>query len=146
MTKKKVSIILVLMLFLFSVFKVAEGLTSESILQITNLEILNKSDTVELINLDLQKNEIHSKTVHHKIGDSITYKISIKNTENKNYTIKSIKDNNQNEFISYEYENYEGFKLNSQDEFSINIKETYKKEISNVSKRIKLFHLFLLLL
>lgn len=53
--KKKVSIILVLMLFLFSVFKVAEGLTSESILQITNLEILNKSDTVELINLDLQK-------------------------------------------------------------------------------------------
>ena len=89
--------------------------------------------------INLSKNEIQPKVVHHKIGDAITYKLHIKNNENKNYVIKSIKDNNTNEFISYEYENYEGVKLNSQDELSINIKEIYQKEITDISKRNQVF-------
>ena len=127
------------MLFLFSVFKITEALTSESLLQITNVEFLNKSDTVEIIDVDFSKNAVQPKVVHHKIGDTITYKIHIKNKENKNYTIKSIKDNNTNEYISYECENYEGFKINPQEEFSINIKETYQKEVTDITKRNQTF-------
>ncbi len=132
---KKVLIIFLLILFLFSAFRVVEALTSESLLQITNVEILNKSDTADIVDVNFSKNEVKPKVVYHQTGDFITYKLTIKNCQNKNYTIKSIKDNNTNEYFSYEYESYEGVKVNAQDEFSISIKETYIKSITDILKR-----------
>lgn len=136
---KKVLIIFLLILFLFSTFRVVEALTSESLLQITNVEILNKSDTADIVDVNFSKNEVQPKVVYHQTGEFITYKLTIKNCQNKNYTIKSIKDNNTNECFSYEYENYAGIKVTAQDEFSISIKETYIKSITNISKRDQKF-------
>ena len=135
--RSKILVILLLFIFLFSLIKISMSYAATDSLLITNIEVSNKSDTANLDDLSFENCKIKSNVTFHKLGDYITYKIKIKNDDTNNYTIKSISNDNTNQYISYIHESYEGTKFNSKDEIEIEITEKYVKENTDISTRIQ---------
>ncbi|MBP3255397.1 MAG: InlB B-repeat-containing protein [Clostridia bacterium] len=136
---RKLLIMIVLLFFLFSVFKVGKSLAAIDSFIITDAEIMSKSDTTDISNFSFEKCKIKKSVTYYQVGDSITYKVKIRNNDEKNYKIKSVNDDNKNEYISYLYDNYEGVMINSKDETSIKITERYENTINNISDCIQNF-------
>ena len=114
--KQKFMILILIMVFLFSIIQIGYAFASAEKISLTNVEIINKSDTVYVDNITYENKEINNNITFHKVGDFVTYKITIKNNENKNYIIKSISDDNINQYITYVYNTYEGVILGSNEE------------------------------
>ena len=134
-SRKKLVLLLALLIFLFSLFKVARTLASTDSFTITSAEILSKSSTVEINSFQYEKYTIRSNVIFHNVGDSLTYKINIRNNEDVNYTVVSISDDNKNENVSYEYAECEGLELKSKQEAEFHITEKYIAENMDISKR-----------
>ena len=132
--KRKLFLLITLLVFLFSIIKVGNSLATTDTFTITNAEISDKSSTVDVNNFSFEKCKIINDVIFHQVGDSITYKITVKNNDDKDYTIKTVKDNNTSEFISYIYDGYEGTKFNSKEETTFEVTEKYIAE-SPISDR-----------
>lgn len=132
--KLKILILIILLIFLFSIIKAGITLASINSFEITSAEVSAKSSTVDVHNFSFEKCKINNDITFHQVGDSITYKIKVKNNEDRSYTIKSVKDDNTNRYISYIYEGCEGTKLNSKEETTIEVTEKYIAE-SSISDR-----------
>lgn len=127
-------IIFFLFVFIFSILKIGIVFAVTESFKITNVEIVNKSDTM-VNSISYEKNTITNDIIFHKVGDSITYKITVLNNEDDNYTIKSIYDDNENEYITYEYDEYKGVLLNSKKEKEFEIVAKYSKELEDINNR-----------
>jgi len=138
-SKQKFIILFALFVFLFSIFKVGITVASTNSLLITNVEISSKTSTTEINNFYYENYTLQSSIVFHNVGDSVTYKISLKNNDKNSYTIASISDDNKNSCISYEYEDCEGIKLNSNEEATFYITEKYTGENMDISERNQAF-------
>lgn len=138
-SKKKVLILFMLLLFLFSIIKIGGSLASTEPFALTNVSVSNKSDTVEVNNINFDKTTIKNDITFHKVGDNITYKITIVNSESEIYTIKSLTDDNTNEYVNYEYSKYEGIALQPNEEKTFEITAKYVKEVTDISKRDQSF-------
>lgn len=134
LSNRKLLIPIILMVFLFSIIKAGIILASTDSFEITSAEVSAKSSTVDVHNFSFEKCKINNDITFHQVGDSITYKIKVKNNDDKSYTIKSVKDDNTNGYISYVYDGCEGTKLNSKDETTIEVTEKYITE-SSISDR-----------
>ena len=139
LSKRKLLIPIILLVFLFSIIKVGTALASTDSFSITNVEVSAKSQTVDVENLSFERCKIINNVTFHQVGDSITYKIKVKNNEDTSYTIKSVSDDNENKYISYIYDSYEGTKLNSKEETTFEVTEKYVQEIGEMSKRNQYF-------
>ncbi|MBQ3409715.1 MAG: InlB B-repeat-containing protein [Clostridia bacterium] len=137
-SKRKLLIPIVLLVFLFSIIKAGITLASVDSFEITSAEVSAKSSTVDVHNFSFEKCKINNDITFHQVGDSITYKIKVKNNDDKSYTIKSVKDDNTNGYISYIYDGCEGTKLNSKEETTIEVTEKYITEghISNRNQNL----------
>lgn len=136
MIKSKKSILCVLLLIVvFAMMPMINVFAAEEIFSVTNVEVIEKSETVKIAELNFENTTINSDVVYHKVGDYVKYKINIQNNNDKDYTIKTIADNNSNEYISYEYENYLNteIKANSSAELIVIVK--YLKENDNIENR-----------
>ena len=99
----------------------------EGILELTNVELSEKSETVEVDAVEFSGTTINSNIVYHKVGDSATFKVTVKNNDTQDYKIKDITDSNENEYITYEYSDYDKeIKAGETAEFSIKV--TYSTE------------------
>lgn len=139
-SKTKILLFTVLAVFVFSVIKVGITLASADSFKITDCQIESKSDTADVNSLFYDKCTITKDITFHAVGDSITYSITVKNNDSKNYTIKSITDNNANPYISYVYDSYEGTKLNQNEEITIKITEKYENGVEDISDRDHTFN------
>ena len=137
LSKRKLLIPIILLVFLFSIVKVGTAIASTDSFIITNAEVSAKSPTADVNNFSFEKCKIMNDVTFHQVGDLVTYKIKVMNNEETNYTIKSVSDDNDNEnkYIKYIYDNYEGTKLNSKDEITFEITEKYVQEIETITKR-----------
>ena len=80
----------------------AEGI----IFKIQGAEITAISDNATGAIASFDDSKIVSEVTFHKLGDSATYKVTLKNTDSKDHTIQSITDNNANSYISYSYDKH----------------------------------------
>lgn len=80
----------------------AEG----TIFKIQSAEITAISDNATGAIASFDDSKIVSEVTFHKLGDSATYKVTLKNTDSKDHTIQSIADNNANSYISYSYDKH----------------------------------------
>ena len=126
---------IMLLIFLFSTIKMGIALADKGSFEITNAEIIKKSTTADISGFSFGSYKVASDITFHKVGDSITYKITIKNNEEKDYKIKSVSDNNLNDFISYTYDSYEGVEIKSQDEFVFEMTEKYAERNTEIENR-----------
>ena len=136
---RKLAIPIVLIVFIFSIFKVGKTLASTDSFKITDVQVSSKSSTAEVKKLTYEKCKVTKDIEFHKVGDSITYSIKVKNNDDKNYVIKSVRDDNKNSYISYEYSSYEGTKLNAGEETTFEITEKYYQENLSMSNRNQSF-------
>ena len=133
--KREVIILVISLVLLFFIFKIGIVFASENSFSITGVEISDKTDTTEVDDFSFDNYKTNSNITFHQIGDSITYKIKIKNNDDVDYIIESISDDNSNEYISCTYDNYKGKKIKSKDEIVIEITEKYIEENNDISKR-----------
>ena len=137
--KQKILIIITMIIFLFSVFQIGLSFGSTEILSLTNVEITDKSSTVQVDSMTYENKTITNNITFHKVGDTVTYKITVKNNENKKIILKSISDNNTNPYITFEYNNYQETVFSANEEKTFNIKAKYSNELNDISKREQSF-------
>lgn len=136
-SKRFMLIVATLVVLIFSIFKLGNTFASTDSFTVTNVEVSSKTNTTEVNSVSFDGTNISSDVTFHSVNDSITYKITIKNNEEKAYTIKALVDNNESENITFVYDNYSGTKLNPNEEVSILVTEKYSKEVTDMSKRIQ---------
>ena len=86
--KQKVIIFIIMCIFLFSIFKIGHTFASNETLSLTNVEIVNKSSTADVSGITYENTTITNNITFHKVGDTVTYRITVKNNGNENYIIK----------------------------------------------------------
>lgn len=133
--KQKLLIVFILFIFLFSIIKIGSSFASTDPFSLTNVSISNKSETAVVNSISYEKTTIKNDITFHKVGDTVTYKITVVNNGSENYTIKSLTDDNTNEYITYEYSNYEGTSLKPKEEKIFEITVKYANEVTDMTKR-----------
>ncbi len=103
--------------------------------KITKVSVADKSKDAVVDIKSFDNGTIVKKSTFHKLGDYVTYKITIKNDSSKNYVIESITDNNKSKYIEYSYKNYKGTKISKKSSKTIEIKEIYKNKNQDVNSR-----------
>lgn len=132
---RKFIIILMILMLWFSIFKIGNTFASTESFSLTKVVISDKSNTANVNSISYEKNIISNDITFHQVGDSVTYKVTIENNEDENYTIKSISDDNKNEYITYEYDSYKGILWNAKTEKTFEIIAKYSNELMDLSKR-----------
>jgi len=131
----KIAIVLLITVFIFSLFKIGTTKASTEVVEITNVEIASKSDTVDVDSVKFEDGKIKNNVTFHKVGDQLTYNVTITNKEEKNYVLKTISDNNENESLTYSYSGYEGAKLEANKAATFKVTITYAKEVTDITQR-----------
>jgi len=122
-----------LLIILVSFFGIISSVCAKDIdMNIKNIEVTEKSDTVEIGKIDGVNNTISSEIIFNKLNDYIVFEVTLKNSDNDKYKISSIVDNNSNNNILIEYK-YD--KSNTQSsELKFYIKMSYKNQLINKEK------------
>ena len=125
--KKKILLILITIISFFTFCNNAFALDMD----IEEVKVLEKSDNVEYSDIKLNdENQIKSDIVLNKKDDYIILNIKIKNKENAKYTIESIRDNIDNNYISL-VEESDLKEINGKSNFNLKVKITYDKKLVN---------------
>ena len=137
-----VSILLVSTL-LFSLLNIIRVGAKEPSIILTNAVIESKSDTIEGGINTFDSTKVVSNVTYHKLNDYVTYKLTLKNNENKEIKILDITDDNTFEHIVYEYDKHTDEVIDSKNSFDLVIKASYKNETeynaeSNKEVKIKI--------
>ena len=130
---KNISRVLFSLLLIFSIFSIVNVLAEEAIFQITNISVKEKSDKVTVNDVSISGGELKNDIVFTDLNDYIKYDITIKNVSGDTYTIKSISDNNNSEYLEYTYDDLSNVKLNSSEEKTFELQIKYIQETSNLT-------------
>ena len=102
---------------------------------IKNATIIDKSEDATGTITRFSNDEIESNIVFHKLNDYVVYKLDIKSNLNKEITILSITDDNNNSYVEYQYDKNENKKISANSSFELLVKVLYKNELTNITKR-----------
>ena len=128
------------LLFVVSLFFSISALAESKPLSITSASIIDKSEGVTGNITNYTDDEVNSNIEFHKLNDYATYKIDIKSNEDEEITITSITDDNNNEYVDYEYDKHENEKLSPGKTLNFESKAVYTKEVTDTSKRKQTIH------
>ena len=131
----KILILIAIVVLFFSLIKIGIAQKPTNIVEITNVEIASKSDTVDVDSVKFEDGIIKNNVLFHKVGDQLVYNITFNNKGDKDYVLKTITDNNENENLTYSYSGYEGAKLEANKAVTFNVIITYSKENLDITKR-----------
>ena len=126
--------VIFLLLMIVSIFGIANVNASSNSIELTRVDIENKSDTITVNEPIFSLNEITSNITFNKINDYVEFKLTFKNIEDKKLKISSISDNldNDNIEISYTYDT-DTF-IGSKKTTAIKVRMTYNTKLINVEK------------
>lgn len=96
----------------------------------------DKSEGVNVGIDEFDDSTVKSNIEFHKVGDYVTYKMTVKNNDDKDYTVKSISHEASNDNLEYEYESYVGTKVKRGETLDVLVKVTYKTELTDITKRV----------
>lgn len=105
--------------------------------EIQSATITDKSETVEGSIESFEGLNITSSLTFHKIGDTATYRITLKNIDDIGHTIKSITDNNTIENVSYSYDPHTGENIAAGATFDLAITVEYETTVSDMAQRTR---------
>ena len=126
--------VIFLLLMIVSIFGIANVNASSNSIELTRVDIEDKSDTITVNEPIFSLNEITSNITFNKINDYVEFKLTFKNIEDKKLKISSISDNldNDNIEISYTYDT-DTF-IGSKKTTAIKVRMTYNTKLINVEK------------
>jgi hypothetical protein len=121
-------------MFTISLFSITNVLAKTNDLSINEITISDKSETVSGNIISNDDSSINTDITFHQLDDYVIYKIVIKNN-NKDLKIKTISDNNSNEYIEYIYDKHENEVLKKGDTLELEVKAIYSNELTDITKR-----------
>lgn len=133
---KKIMLVIFSVLLLVSVFNIGTVFAGEKTFKVQSAIISEKSDGVEAKINSFDNDDVNADVVFHKLDDYVIFKITIQNTTNKKYTIRSVKDNESSNEIDFEYDSYEGEEISKKGTIDFYVKEVYENE-ANIQSRIQ---------
>jgi len=116
----------------------AQSIAETQLLKIQQSSIELLSDTASGQVTNFTENSIESNLLFHQQNDNGDYKITVKNTDSKNYLIEGISDNNEHPLISYSYDNQKGRRLNAGESFDFYVKANYDILNTEIPERTQL--------
>ena len=126
--KKILLVVLFLLLFPSMVF--AKDTCNNDDIKIEEINVLEKEGyTEELTPVSIDNNKINLNLEMYNVGESITYKIKVKNNSNNDYYFTKDSFNLNTDYIEYSLLNNSEV-IKSNEEKEIELKITYKKQIS----------------
>ena len=102
---------------------------------IDGVEITQKSDTTSGDVSGIDGNRINNDITFRKVGDSVTYKIKIKNIGGSDRVIDDVASDYRGELFAYEFNSYAGDTVAAGESFDFVLKTTYTNAVSDVTKR-----------
>lgn len=125
------------LLLIFSLFSTINVLAEEVIFQITNISVKEKSSGVTVNDVSLSSGRLNNDIVFTDVNDYIKYNVTIKNNSSDVYTIKSISDDNNSEYLEYSYDDLTDVKVEAGSEktFVLQIKYIQESTDSTVSNQ-----------
>ena len=133
----KLFMLLTLIVFVFSLCKIGNSLAATEAFSLTNAEIVTKSDSAIVNSFNVSGSTITNNIEFHKVGDSVTYKLTIRNDDSKSYTLKSITNTGSSENITFEYDSYAGTKIDAGKSQSFEVTAKYSKGLGESVEREK---------
>ena len=133
--KLRILTLIFFLTFVISFFKSANVLAQVFPFNIDNVSIKEKSSTVTGNISKLSKDEIKNNIIFHQVGDSVTFDLKLKNNFKKDITIISITDDNDSDYVTYEYDKHENDVIKPGESFDLVIKATYENELTDITKR-----------
>lgn len=133
----KIFIGVFVVLFVFSIDKVANVKAEKSSFIIENVSLEDMSKDTEGTVTSFNSNEIINNILFNKLNDRVIYNITIKNNLGKKIKILSIEDNNKNEYITYQYDKHENEEINSNGRLNLKVKATYSKKVEDHKQNIQ---------
>ncbi len=121
--------------FVVSTISTITAFAAANLFKIQNAELSELSTTAEGAISSFDETEIVSNVTFHKHNDSAKYTITLKNTDSKDHVIKSITDDNENPYISYEYGQHANERINAGADFSFVVTAKYATPITDISQR-----------
>ena len=112
-------------------------LAAETIFKIQNAELTSISDGAEGTIASFDESNIISNVVFHHLNDSATYKITLKNADSKDHIIETITDDNENSYISYNYNKHENELINAGNNLVFDLTATYSTANTDPSLRVQ---------
>ena len=116
----------------FCVFKTFSILADTNIFEITKIEVKDKSKGVVVNSVGLSEGQLQNDIIFSAKDDYIKYNITIKNTSNDDYTIKSITDNNDSTNLEYTYEDLTNTLVKSKNEKTFELQIKYVEETTGL--------------
>ena len=108
-----------------------------NIFRVQDVKFDKLTETVEGGVLNFDDLNITTNATFHKINDAVKYTITLKNTDSSEHVIKSITDNGENDYISYEYDSYEGTVINAGESFDFVVIAKYTNALTNLDERVQ---------
>ena len=133
--KNRLFLLAFLCMFIISLFSCLKVFADNKDFKIKEATISDKSELVTGSITGIDGENITNDITFHKLDDYVVYKIVIKNNDEIKITINSMKDDNNNEYIIYDYDKHENFEIKSNESFDLLVKAIYKNELTDVTKR-----------
>ena len=122
-------IVLVMIILLFPSIVLAKDTCNNNDIKIEEITIEEKEGyTEELTPVSIENNKINLNLEMYNVGESITYKIKVKNNSNNDYYFTKDSFNLNTEYLEYEILN-DNEVIKSTEEKEIELKITYKEKI-----------------
>ena len=126
MNKLFKSIFMLYFIFTF-IFSIINVFAEDNKLSLKSVTVGDKSYNVGIEKLNVDNNSVTNDMFFNEVGDYITYNVTIKNNSTSTYTIKSISDDNDNQYVKYDYSDYKGTVIAPGSEKTLSIKASYSK-------------------
>ena len=114
------------MVFVAGIICASNASAVNAVFKTTNATVADKSAGVSADVVSVDDATINTTVNFKNVGDTVAYKITIKNTDKIDHLIDSITDNNQNSTISYSYNKHKNFKIKAGKSFDLNVVAKYQ--------------------
>lgn len=118
-----------------TVFGVNIAFADVSPFKIIAAEVTEHSETAVGGITGFSADRISNNFVFHKVGDTVTYKICVKNVSDKARIIEDVDSSHKGDLFTYEFNHLSGATIEPGDTFDFVLKTTYVKGVGDVSKR-----------
>ena len=103
--------------------------------KITNVKVTQISATASGGITGFDDKNVRNNVVFRKVGDSVTYRITIKNVSETARVVDNISSDYEGELFDYSFNSYAGDEIAAGDSFDFLLKTSYKKSVNNVNER-----------
>ena len=130
MKKYITAIILIVLTFLLGIGEVKAATNN---FELVDFKVQSKKSTVEVDDISLSGNTVTSDITFNKLNDYVAFELTIKNTDDDEYKVISVEDNNTNSNIDITYmfdDNY----IKKGETTKVTVKLKYVQELTNQEK------------